>query len=252
MKTQKGLIAISGLIAFSFSEEKVNVILSNSNEVLECEVCHTSDSWNTILLDGFNHSDANYELIGQHANIKCKQCHTGQLIDEIHTFTIQDYACFDCHTDIHKNQFNLNPNCEKCHNYDEWSPSTFSIEEHTKTDFSLTGAHVATPCSKCHFKNKENYVVYTILNAKCNDCHDDVHNNQFRSNVYFCSDCHSTQNWNIDNFDHDKTQYPLDGEHFNVSCDKCHFSKSNQYVEFIVYKPIKHDCIDCHNLKDEG
>jgi len=37
-----------------------------------------------------------------------------------------------------------------------------------------------------------------------------------------CGSCHSTEGWTVVKFDHDKTGFPLKGQHARTSCKQCH------------------------------
>src|ERR1035437_3493899 len=56
-----------------------------------------------------------------------------------------------------------------------------------------------------------------------------------------CIVCHTTDNWTkikMDKFNHDSTNFPLEGQHKTVSCRKCH--------EDLKFKNAKRECISCH------
>ena len=56
-----------------------------------------------------------------------------------------------------------------------------------------------------------------------------------------CSVCHTTDNWNkikTREFDHNKTKFPLVGQHKTVDCRKCHTS--------LTFSESKKECSACH------
>ncbi len=57
-----------------------------------------------------------------------------------------------------------------------------------------------------------------------------------------CADCHIQKGWKLEAgtyvFDHQKTQFPLEGSHKDVYCTKCHTS--------LVFSEAKTECISCH------
>jgi len=64
------------------------------------------------------------------------------------------------------------------------------------------------------------------------------HGKSFRIN---CVQCHTTDNWTkikMDGFDHDKTNFPLIGQHKTVYCRKCHID--------LEFKNAKRECVTCH------
>lgn len=65
------------------------------------------------------------------------------------------------------------------------------------------------------------------------------HGNSFRAN---CDDCHKTESWKVDLktlvYDHDATQFPLIGQHRDVSCMDCH--------KTLEFGNIQKECNACH------
>lgn len=62
-----------------------------------------------------------------------------------------------------------------------------------------------------------------------------------------CTDCHVTENWNKTKtgiFNHNKTKYPLVGQHKAVDCRKCHTS--------LEFSQAKMDCNACHKDVHQG
>lgn len=56
-----------------------------------------------------------------------------------------------------------------------------------------------------------------------------------------CADCHSTQGWHYvatARFNHDSTNYILEGQHKFAECAACHKS--------LVFSEAKSNCVDCH------
>jgi hypothetical protein len=58
-----------------------------------------------------------------------------------------------------------------------------------------------------------------------------------------CSTCHSSNSWELDkgiySFDHNKTKFPLNGQHTAAGCRQCHVS--------LVFSEAKRECSQCHN-----
>jgi len=62
-----------------------------------------------------------------------------------------------------------------------------------------------------------------------------------------CTVCHVTENWNKikhDGFNHNKTRFPLKGQHNAVSCKKCHPT--------LVFDKTPTECNACHTDMHEG
>jgi len=115
----------------------------------------------------------------------------------------------------------------------------------------LTGRHRQVACAQCHPEQaaqtrvgNEKVVAFAKFNglsfSNCVPCHQDPHRGGFGQD---CVRCHSTEGWkNVprNRFNHDLTDFPLRGEHVNVSCEKCH--RGGDFK-----KPIAHQlCADCH------
>lgn len=68
---------------------------------------------------------------------------------------------------------------------------------------------------------------------------DSPHGSDFKIS---CSDCHSAKGWELDKeiyaFDHDKTSFPLEGQHNSTSCKACHST--------LVFAEAETDCFSCH------
>jgi hypothetical protein len=162
-------------------------------------------------------------------------------------------SCLSCHVDYHADEFREVTGgavCENCHGEDAWFPTTYDIDRHNRESaFALDGAHVATPCTACH--NNPDYgheaLTFGFAQQACTDCHsaEDPHQAQFDDTA--CDDCHVTKSFAIAPFDHDQTQYPLDGEHRPVPCEDCHtIETSPDGASFARYKPLGTVCRDCH------
>lgn len=61
-----------------------------------------------------------------------------------------------------------------------------------------------------------------------------------------CATCHVTENWEKikPGYDHDKTHFPLRGQHKMVDCRKCHTS--------LVFSEAKSQCSECHTDVHQG
>ncbi len=62
-----------------------------------------------------------------------------------------------------------------------------------------------------------------------------------------CTICHTTENWlkiNEKGFNHNKTKFPLVGQHKAISCKKCHVS--------LVFSESPSECSSCHTDIHEG
>jgi hypothetical protein len=163
--------------------------------------------------------------------------------------------CVDCHNDIHENfineKFYPKQDCTACHVNDTWS--SINSFDHSKTKWPLEGKHQQVACRDCHFaenetNKKEIIQQFTNLDSNCIACHENVHEDKFAINgVTDCVRCHVTASWMPENFDHDTTNFPLEGKHREVDCRACHKSNTLSGKEEVIYKLNKFQCIDCHS-----
>jgi hypothetical protein len=203
----------------------------------------------------FDHSRTDYPLQGRHATVPCAKCHTsGKSTDPLR------YArCTDCHTDFHKGQFAAREDgghCESCHTVETLQPSLYGLAEHEKSDYPLTGSHLATPCFKCHLDKNEPSNNIPVMNAftlpdmTCKACHADIHDEQADAWIVKegCEYCHNTLGWHETKFDHNLSQFKLTGRHGEVSCLKCHqVDSKNRMGSKVKLKPLPLECSRCHD-----
>jgi hypothetical protein len=217
----------------------------------ECASCHSDHhgkNFQIVRFDPlkFQHNVTGYNLEGAHSKKKCTDCHTPTLIanqkikTKTYTYLGLKTECLSCHADYH--QKTLPGTCTSCHGQDSFKPALKF--NHAATKFPLIGKHQNVDCSKCHkIETKEGKKFQNFTGVQfnnCNNCHADVHHNQFGQN---CRQCHSENSFQIIKggikFDHNKTGYKLEGKHASVNCISCHKTK---YTD-----PVKHNsCNDCH------
>ncbi len=209
----------------------------------DCLKCHSPEKW--VKAEKFEHSKAKFNLTGKHLKVDCLKCHkviteTIPLIPKDDSYSkyvgLKFNNCTSCHQDIHVGKFGND--CNRCHVTDGWKIVDKEKMDHNNTKFPLTGKHIAVKCDGCH---KPNQKFKKNQYDDCTDCHKDIHKGSFGQD---CMRCHVTDGWKVldeRNADHSKTDFPLEGKHKAVKCDKCHklstrFEK-NQYNE----------CADCHS-----
>ena len=217
----------------------------------DCAECHTVQGFTefSFTIEQHNASTSIFPLKGAHLATPCFSCHKKQ---EKWEFKEIGKKCVDCHIDIHKNKikekYYPEVNCEICHSSNSWNQVIF---DHKKTLFELEGAHTKQNCRACHF-NKEktghDNQKFEGLNTACTNCHKDVHQKQFEINaITDCKRCHNSESFKpAPKFDHNKTQFVLDGKHVNVACNKCHKLVNEQGESFVLYKIKEFKCENCH------
>lgn len=186
--------------------------------------------------------------------------------------------CSGCHLDPHVPT--QGEDCEKCHGDKTFKPA--SAFDHGKTRFALAGKHSDLKCEECHLQaasKKPAPVEPPIPSFKgvaaknqprpfrgvgfgkapaepvrgetlpnCVNCHENPHRKQSKS-FKDCTSCHDESAWGMAQgatFDHDKTEFPLEGAHADTSkakCADCHGGKK-------LDGPIKRTCVDCHQKDD--
>lgn len=177
-----------------------------------CTSCHTVETW---IVSDFDHDTTGYPLEGLHARVVCEKCHRGGDFSR----PIKHETCSDCHKDIHRAQFAPRA-CDTCHTVTE---AAFKIKayDHSKTQYPLEGKHQEVACADCHGAGPAATYV-PVEHTDCDACHDDVHEGKFEPTP--CSTCHPQPGtgWAVGEFDHDRTDFPLRGEHMDVECATCH------------------------------
>lgn len=218
----------------------------------DCAKCHKVSSFTDLkTMDFFDHSVTDYALAGKHVEVDCKKCHKNRLTDPI------DFsACKNCHEDYHKGELTQNgvaPDCVDCHSLEKgFEYSLYTLEEHQNGEFPLEGAHLATPCFACHVSEDDDRWKFENIGSRCVDCHDDIHKGFIEEKYYpdqKCETCHNTDSWVSVDFEHDRTDWKLEGKHKDVDCRECHFTKDQKTLvseENQTFKDLKHECFDCH------
>ncbi|MGH9702532.1 MAG: hypothetical protein ACRD4K_04070 [Candidatus Acidiferrales bacterium] len=142
-----------------------------------------------------------------------------------------------------------------------YKPSLYSIVQHQKSRYPLSGAHLAVICSECNNTAKSQHPAKTapfrFQDLSCTGCHTDPHNGQFRDRMaqpgsngkpLGCEACHNLRSWtNVKGFDHSKTSFPLNGAHARVSCDSCHKpSREAGSIKEVDFRSAPTACSSCH------
>lgn len=191
----------------------------------DCERCHVEADWKKTK---FDHDKTHFALRGMHVRTRCAACHRTA------NFKEAPKDCAGCHRrdDIHQGK--LGADCSRCHNDRGWKKVDF---DHAKTQFPLSGGHVAVKCVECHRDRS-----FKGAPTACNACHakNDVHKTALGPD---CAKCHNDRDWKAATFDHGKTHFPLLGMHGKTRCSACHKSQSfNDHPPEI--------CSACHSKND--
>ncbi len=205
-----------------------------------CTRCHSLLSWKiTDMIQ--RHQSTRFPLLGRHASLDCKDCHSGASANE---FTGAPTTCYGCHRTNFDNSRNPNhafagfsTDCSKCHmvNAAQWSGGF----DHSLTGFPLTGAHQSVSCISCH-KNQ----VFKNTGQECYACHQSDYQSTTSPNHvtgllnHQCESCHTTTGWKPSTFSHSTTKFALTGAHLSVSCQTCHLNGN--------YQLVFTSCYQCH------
>jgi hypothetical protein len=189
---------------------------------------------------------------GSAATLKCLGCHTeiaGRLGAGrgLHaTYKLpkgDDNACSKCHSEHNGEDFALI----------KWDIKTF---DHNLTGYVLEGKHQGVACNKCHTAEHVSPAARAMIKIKnlartflgtpqaCSTCHEDVHKGRLGAD---CLQCHNYIDWKtlaVKKLDHNKTRYPLTGQHISVKCEKCHTPGTDGKPRYTGIPFGK--CADCH------
>lgn len=205
-----------------------------------CETCHTDHEGRDaditgLLPDSFDHAHTRFALTGAHSHLSCDNCHqTGEPFREAAS------DCFSCHRDDDRHQGALGEHCQQCHQTTRWNQ--LLPFDHSKTDFLLTGHHSDAPCMSCHIGQQ-----FEFKDQRCIACHraNDVHAG---ANGEECASCHNASGWQELDFDHNKTDFPLQGRHADIPCQACH--SGEQALELKSRENTPTACNSCHRGDD--
>jgi len=202
---------------------------------------------------------------------ECQYCHAP-------LETNQADLCVRCHTNIMKQVSDQNgphakiktiSDCRVCHpdhrgrDFDP-TAAAFDLFDHDRTDFTLIWHQVdfdasSMTCADCHSEED----VSVLLPGACQDCHAGADPDFMAEHIqYFGDDCLACHDGsgNIANFDHDSTQFSLEGMHTQIQCVDCHttgeFDQIPADCQFCHTEPKIHaglfstDCAACHTAID--
>ncbi len=239
-----------------------------------CETCHNEKEWKPKV--EFDHNkQTNFTIDGKHSDLKCVSCHVPNratltsktLLPQLksnksslyHFNELNAKTCNTCHSNPHLGVFSdkrAKMSCTTCHTTDGWDLQKGEGKfDHTKTRFSLLGAHAKVECKSCHLKEGKNLYKFDLSKqAGCIACHENIHLNDMSSKFSSksCLDCHNQDKWKVlENknyqFDHSITRFALTGKHIETKCVDCHKEKTLHHRQFLFSKADQKFCISCHD-----
>jgi len=214
----------------------------------DCSQCHSVKGFEQFSYSIEEHNRSTFPLRGSHLAIPCNDCHKKP---DKWSFREIGKDCSDCHKDIHQpfiqSKYYPDANCRVCHTESQWSKVSF---DHARTGFTLSGGHARQECRACHISRDTNGNIsqkFSGLSMNCSDCHLDTHSGQFEVNGSTdCGRCHTVTDWKASRFDHNKTNFRLDGKHTNVPCASCHKPQQQGTTVVTMYKLKEFKCESCH------
>lgn len=257
MKRQPSFLSASGLIATVLMLAGLGVVLWLGGGKMFSPGKLSAKSLPGVMLEGFV-SHAQFEA-------ECSRCHQPLK-------TTQDMLCMNCHRRValqienrrgtHAYIENVN-RCAQCHSDhrgEDFDPTkgAFALFDHSRTAFTLVWHQVdydTTPieCADCHVMETGNF---TLAIAGCISCHgkEDAafmlqHVQDFGQD---CLDCHDGKDRMV-GFDHQTTDFPLDGKHANLTCADCHslarrlgVNQVSHDLQQDLFAQAPRDCVGCH------
>ncbi|MBT7242912.1 MAG: cytochrome c family protein [Flavobacteriaceae bacterium] len=235
----------------------------------DCLSCHNMDAFKPVI--DFDHELTDYPLTGEHITVDCIECHeittkNGKDFQNFSNIPFND--CVACHDDPHND--NLPGDCNKCHTESSFSTLIGKGQfKHNLAGFELKSSHNAIDCFSCHVETSNPLTVFqdktNIDETNCISCHNDTHEGKYGLD---CAKCHNERSFltlnNMDFFDHDVTDYSLEGKHLEVDCKECHKERysvpinftacNNCHVDYhqgeFIKNNISPDCVECHTLEN--
>lgn len=193
----------------------------------DCARCHDESGWKHH--PRFDHEvETKFALAGAHAGRPCASCHGP---DGAALRSRAPVGCATCHATTsargHGEQFG--PDCTACH-----KPTRFNdvpAFDHRRTLFPLERRHLVINCTACHGAARG----AGRLPSDCRACHGDPHRGRTSLD---CADCHRPDDWTRVRYDHDRSEFRLNGRHFLTPCRDCHVGD--------VYSGLRRECVFCH------
>ena len=208
----------------------------------DCASCHSETSWQRVSIERFDHSQARFQLRGEHTDVACAGCHG----EPARYRGIEFATCESCHRDPHAGRYDPR-GCTDCHDESGWNSLARVRDEHP--GLSLRGGHSRTDCTDCHDRGID---AAPSRGDRCVDCHRAVHEANFGAR---CERCHGGIRWApltraIGLRAHALTPYPLEGEHADVECSSCHRRELPRHER---YRGLVYDgCASCHSDPHDG
>lgn len=242
----------------------------------ECASCHTehhgpdfalvnSLSWGAQVQSSFRHPHVDFELSGAHDVVPCRECHSAgeeialpgfEWLPRERTYLGLDQSCETCHPDEHSH--GMTAACTECHDQHDFGTPHF---DHGPF-LSLAGGHDGLRCEGCHVlpppgspRHPLPFPFEVASGDTCRDCHGSPHRVEWAME---CEGCHAPDHGSfvagrasVTPALHERTGFPLAGQHQNVPCEGCHaselpFAERHPDPEDPATRRSAHTCEGCH------
>lgn len=230
-----------------------------ADRIASCLDCHDPLHFEPSRFDAAMHARTGFALVDGHAGVACADCH--HEVAGVVRFAGTAADCASCHSDPHGGQFVSADGglrlCTDCHGTKRFDATRFTLDDHQRTAFPLTGSHQAVACRSCHGADEAGVHRFVGVSHECASCHEDVHKGSFDrpglpvvvNGVRGCARCHGTGSfsdvlWAGDM--HERwTGYALVGAHAGASCVDCHgAARGVNAVD--RFARTSGDCVSCH------
>jgi hypothetical protein len=208
----------------------------------DCTTCHSPQLAFKRTRERFDHARARFALTGAHQRVACEKCHK----ENVYRGLRYD-QCSSCHETPHRRT--LGPSCTTCHTTERWT--VVPGFDHSKTSFTLAGAHRTVACALCHVSGVKSPLRFD----RCSACHVNVHRDSIKDD---CRACHTEETFRKGRFDHrERTGFPLDAKHAPLDCRKCHTSLPAEGIPrtsktVMDFGGLNRACVSCHKDQHKG
>ncbi len=249
-----------------------------------CAHCHRSTEFKDLVAPPFDHRGwTDFALRGAHGEAECQACHRAQPKDargrtfarvaDVFPAAVDsppaagaNWDCARCHGDPHEGKFDGaalprdvdgRAGCVRCHAESSFRALPHGFDHARWTGFALTGAHAPLDCAQCHAPlaqaDEHGRTWARARGTQCADCHEDRHAGQFAVHGRNdCARCHKPDTFKALSFNHNLDARFKPGEaHAKVSCAACHKPSAIGDRQTVRYKPIAHECFDCHGMHED-
>jgi hypothetical protein len=215
----------------------------------DCASCHDTERFDAV--DGsLVHARTALPLDGAHLEVPCEGCHAEEGRG---WYTGIDPDCVSCHRDAFESAATVDhvdagypTDCTGCHTALGWSDAPAFDHEGAADGFALLGAHRDVQCASCHVVPGMAPLFDAADANDCVACHQDDYDREHPGSTFAttCADCHTVDDWDVEDFDHGLTGFTLLGAHAPLECGQCHVD-GHRGLLFDAPADTE-DCVACH------